>query len=164
MVVYKSVIHMSEYNPPHRFLSGLGSTGSGCPPVLVARRQTNSEQQCSSEEGPSTQTRGREIVPISMGDLEESSQPTQLQIDRELSRAVGEEEEGEGTDKGGTGGSGDEALESEDAGSIAPSRSVKHNAVEQRRKKKISDAVQQLLEAIQPPSPAGKMVYGLLIL
>lgn len=137
----------------HRFLSGLGSTRSGCPPVLVARRQANSEQRCNSER--ELCATGREIVPISVGE-ENARSPHQL----EPSRSVSEEGEGEGegTDGGGTGGSGDEVMESEDAGSVAPSRTVKHKAVEQRRKKKISDAVQQLLEALQPPSPAGKMV------
>ena len=136
----------------HRFISGLGSTRSGgCPPVLVARRPANSEQQCDSEGGgPSTQTARRETVPVSIG--EEFSRPPHNQI--ELSRSTSEE--GEGGDGGGTGeGSGDEAMESE-----IPSRSVKHKAVEQRRKKKISDAVQQLLEALQPPSLAGKIVGG----
>lgn len=117
----------------------------------MARRPANSEQQCDSEGGaPSTQTARREIVPVSIG--EELSRPPHNQI--ELSRSTSEE--GEGGDGGGTGeGSGDEAMESE-----IPSRSVKHKAVEQRRKKKISDAVQQLLEALQPPSLAGKIVGG----
>ena len=38
------------------------------------------------------------------------------------------------------------------------SRAVKHKAVEQRRKKKISDGVHQLLETLRPSSPSGKMV------
>lgn len=143
----------------HRFLSGFGSTRSGCPPVLVARRQANPDQQCNSERELSAQTR-REIVPISVGG--DSSQSPHHQI--EPSESVSEEGEGEGRDGGGTGGSGDEAMESEDAVGVAPSRSVKHKAVEQRRKKKISDAVQQLLEALRPPSPTGKMVGGVVIL
>ena len=124
----------------------------------MARRPANSEQQCNSEGGaPSAQTARREIVPVSIGEL---SRPLHNQT--ESSRSISEEgEEGEG---GGTeeGGSGDEAVvESEGTGGGAPpSRSVKHKAVEQRRKKKISDAVQQLLEALQPPSLAGKIVGG----
>ena len=120
----------------------------------MARRPANSEQQCNSEGG--AQTARREIVPVSIGEL---SRPLHNQI--ESSRSISEE--GEGGDGGGTeeGGSGDEAaVESEDTGGVAPSRSVKHKAVEQRRKKKISDAVQQLLEALQPPSLAGKIVSG----
>jgi hypothetical protein len=110
----------------------------------------------------SAQATRREIIPISTG--EENSLPPQRQIGP--SRSIDEEgEEGEGGDGGGTEGegSGDEAVESEGAGCVAPSRSVKHKAVEQRRKKKISDAVQQLLEALQPPSPAGKIVGDSLI-
>lgn len=41
---------------------------------------------------------------------------------------------------------------------VAPSRAVKHKSVEQRRKKKISEGIQQLLETLRPASPAGKMV------
>lgn len=144
----------------HRFISG---RSGGCPPVLVARRPANSEQQCNSEGGaPSAQTARREIVPVGIGELS-SSLPPRNQT--ESSRSISEEgEEGEGGDGGGTeeGGSGDEAaVESEGTGGVGPpSRSVKHKAVEQRRKKKISDAVQQLLEALQPPSLAGKIVSG----
>ena len=126
-------------------LSGLGSTRNGCPPVLVARRQANSGQRCSSEVqlcGP-----GGETI---TGGKDSSGSP-------QVEPSVGEEE-GEGSDGGVAGGSGDEGMESEDVTSVAPSRAVKHKAVEQRRKKKISEAVQQLLEALQPPSPAGKMV------
>ena len=123
----------------------------------MARRQANSEQQCNSER--ELCATGREIVPISVGE-ENTGSPHQI----EPSRSVSEEGEWEGTDGGGMGGLGDEAMESEDAGATAPSRAVKHKAVEQRRKKKISGAVQQLLEALQPPSPAGKMVGDLFIL
>ena len=140
-----------------RLLSGLGSSCNGCPPVLVARRQANTEQQCNTEQ--ELCATGREIIPVHFG--EESSGSVHQ---TEPSRSVSEEEgEGEGPDGGVIGGSGDEAMESEDAANVAPSRAVKHKAVEQRRKKKISDAIQQLLEALQPPSPAGKMVSGLLI-
>ena len=144
--------------PLYRFLStsGIGSTRNGCPPVLVARRQASSEQQCNTEQELSAA--GRQIVPVHIGE-ETSGSPHRPEPSRSTveDEGDGEREEPDGRE---TGGSGDEVTESEDVAST-PSRAVKHKAVEQRRKKKITDAVQQLLEALQPPSPAGKMVCGL---
>ena len=46
----------------------------------------------------------------------------------------------------------------DDTPSVVSSRASKHKAVEQRRKRKISEAIQQLLEALKPPSLSGKLV------
>lgn len=147
----------------HRFISGLGSTR---PSVLVARRQPNSEKQCIISERHlcvserETATSGQENSDSSH---EEESTTIHAQTEvasrQQFDAPVSEErEEREGPDDAGR--EDDEAVESENAVSVAPSRALKHKAVEQRRKKKISEAIQQLLDILRPPSPAGKMVCG----
>ena len=67
----------------------------------------------------------------------------------------GEEEEEE--EEGG-GASEEEGTRFDDVTNMVPSRAVKHKAVEKKRKKKISEAIQQILEILRPPSPTGKLV------
>ena len=82
-------------------------------------------------------------------------------MDREQHSSDGgrEREEGEdGSSEHGEDEMADDDGSVDEVGKMPSSRAVKHKAVEQRRKKKISDGVQQLLETLRPASPCGKMV------
>lgn len=96
--------------------------------MLVARRQGT--RPCTTELPPSRVTSEVALV------TEASS-----------SGSGGEEEEDGGSEGEGAG-SNDAALP----------RAVKHKAVEQRRKRKISEGIQQLLNTLKPPSFSGKLV------
>ena len=116
----------------------MGSTG--CPPVLVAKRRGTSAELCVPSSGPVVR---EELRNGGGGDGE---------------REEGEKEGEDGSSEHGEDEMADDDGSVDEATKMPPSRAVKHKAVEQRRKKKISDGVQQLLETLRPTSPCGKMV------
>ena len=130
-----SLNYSHMYISSNRFLSASGIGSRGCPQTLVARRQG---MTCVAEVTPSS---GTTEVPV----------PSSVAATEVTYHASCEEEE-------------EEEEEVEDGAmvdttpSVVPSRATKHKAVEQRRKRKISEGIQQLLEVLKPPSLSGKLV------
>ena len=127
-----------------RFLSASGLGSTRCPPVLVAKRRGTSAELC--------------VPPCVSVDREQHSSSDGGGREREEGGGEGKEGGEEGSSELGEEGMADDDGSVDEVGEMPPSRAVKHKAVEQRRKKKISDGVQQLLETLRPASPCGKMV------
>lgn len=116
----------------NRFLSASGLGSRGCHQTLVARRQGTT---CVAEITPSS------------GTTEPLSSAAATEVASHGSCGEEEEEEEE-----------EDLAMVDTTPPVVPSRATKHKAVEQRRKRKISEAIQQLLEALKPPSLSGKLV------